>query len=587
MICEIAKNIGVYQDTCNVYVIKSGDRGLLIDTGSGSILDALPQWGINRVDNVLLTHSHYDQCFGISRMLDYGADVKAIAAERLYYSDMENREYWNRHYPLETSMTSYFVPSRGDDRVNCVLEPGSSFGWEGIQIDVISAAGHTKDQLAYVVHHESGNILFCGDALYGGGKVWMGYALDWDHWTSVGIDAACTTLERFQGLNLSMLAPSHGVVIEHNIADELESTLINLNEYSKLKSFEQYCGDKGFGRFSARVPYEYFYMADGVKAQKISEHLWVQDNSYFLISDNKECLMVDCGYPYMRHFLPKFSDMAGLEKISAAIVSHAHSDHTEGMSFLQKEMGTKVWALDRLKEILESPGKYWHPWSRWDSFKVDREFADGEKVKWNEYEMVFHWYPGQTAFTCAVETVVDGSKVLFSADNFFPVEQWHGTGGVMGLNRGLPDGYLHSAGKTLQIRPQWILPGHEFPFKFDSAEFEARERWAEELIRSMERLSPDGDWQTHFNPHASTIHPFMQSAFPNETVTVTLQGILSEETAGSLYWDLPDGFGIRQIPTEEKFEIHIPGGIRPGNYPLYAINMQEQGSMAFCIITTK
>src|SRR5438093_1239625 len=41
-----------YRDTCNVYLLVRGERGLLIDFGSGGILEHLDEAGVRAVDGV-------------------------------------------------------------------------------------------------------------------------------------------------------------------------------------------------------------------------------------------------------------------------------------------------------------------------------------------------------------------------------------------------------------------------------------------------------------------------------------------------------------------------------------------------------
>ena len=58
----------VWTDTCNVYVLRDGDAALLIDLGDGSVLEHLADIGVKRVEWVLLTHHHREQCQGIERI---------------------------------------------------------------------------------------------------------------------------------------------------------------------------------------------------------------------------------------------------------------------------------------------------------------------------------------------------------------------------------------------------------------------------------------------------------------------------------------------------------------------------------------
>src|SRR5690349_1658685 len=74
--------IFIWTDTCNVYVVRDGDAGLLIDLGDGSVLDHLAGIGVKRVEWVLFTHHHREQCQGAPRLHGTGAKIAAPEAER-------------------------------------------------------------------------------------------------------------------------------------------------------------------------------------------------------------------------------------------------------------------------------------------------------------------------------------------------------------------------------------------------------------------------------------------------------------------------------------------------------------------------
>src|SRR5436189_5837825 len=74
--------IFVWSDTCNVYVVRDGDAALLIDFGDGSVLDHLAEIGVKRVEWVLFTHHHREQCQGTPRLKPGEVRVAGPAAER-------------------------------------------------------------------------------------------------------------------------------------------------------------------------------------------------------------------------------------------------------------------------------------------------------------------------------------------------------------------------------------------------------------------------------------------------------------------------------------------------------------------------
>ncbi|HZB22762.1 MAG TPA: MBL fold metallo-hydrolase, partial [Gaiellaceae bacterium] len=66
-VIEVAPNVVRVADTCNVYALRSGRDAVLVDFGSGAVLDLLPELGIDRVTDVLVTHHHRDQLQGLAR----------------------------------------------------------------------------------------------------------------------------------------------------------------------------------------------------------------------------------------------------------------------------------------------------------------------------------------------------------------------------------------------------------------------------------------------------------------------------------------------------------------------------------------
>src|SRR4051812_39190616 len=83
----ILPNLWLYRDTCNVYVLRDADRALLIDLGSGDVLRHLPEVGVNRVEWVLYTHHHREQCQGHPRLASPGTSVAAPALEAGLFTD--------------------------------------------------------------------------------------------------------------------------------------------------------------------------------------------------------------------------------------------------------------------------------------------------------------------------------------------------------------------------------------------------------------------------------------------------------------------------------------------------------------------
>jgi len=607
---QIATDVYLYEDSCNVYLLKSGNKGLLIDIGSGAVLEHLRYAGVAQVDMALLTHAHRDQCFGMPAVIGHGAEIVAPQKEKPYLNKEEVRQFWNRHFPLVNSVTYYSVLSSGYEEVQCRLAAGDVIEWGGFRLEAIDAAGHTPGQLAYLLRHPDGDVLFCGDAACEGGKLWKGYSLEWHHCDPTGAEAACQTLVQLIRLAPQRLAPSHGSIVHGDVAGQLTLALEDLRSYKICTSFENYHIHTGGRLISPRVPVLSTVKIGHFTAWRLSERLWNQDNTYFLLSSNNRCLVVDCGYGYYQNFIPEFLEYLGCSGVDVVIPTHAHNDHVEYMPFLKNRYGAEIWALEHLCDVVEAPERYWQPFSRWANMTVDRKLQDRSEIAWNEYNLKFHWYPGQTAFGSAIETVVDGKHVLFTGDNFFPVDQWAGTGGIMGLNRGLPAGHTYSAERTLEIAPEWLLTGHAYPFLYDADEFQSRANWGREALRRMQKLAPPGsDWRIHFDPHYLSAYPFMQTVKRGERLMVWLVGESPESVHAAeeqWIWALPDGFAAepaqdRQFDTHlldhlhrlrftsrslytRPFEIAIPPDADPGTFAIY-VNDRRNAAIEAMFLT--
>ncbi len=90
---KISENLYRVSDVCNVYVIKSGDKALLIDSGDGRVLEVLKEIGVRKIDWVLHTHSHRDQCQGTPRLVEAGAEVAVPEKEERFFTDVQS--FWN------------------------------------------------------------------------------------------------------------------------------------------------------------------------------------------------------------------------------------------------------------------------------------------------------------------------------------------------------------------------------------------------------------------------------------------------------------------------------------------------------------
>jgi glyoxylase-like metal-dependent hydrolase (beta-lactamase superfamily II) len=136
---QVASGVYSYKDTCNVYAIVNDRRAILIDFGSGEILNRLQSLGVQNVDWILHTHFHRDQAQGDRIAMARGIKIGVPASERKYFDQAES--FWNGKTVMNLAdMRNEFFTLRQNVAVDFELKPWSVFTWNGISLNVLLRA---------------------------------------------------------------------------------------------------------------------------------------------------------------------------------------------------------------------------------------------------------------------------------------------------------------------------------------------------------------------------------------------------------------------------------------------------------------
>jgi len=542
-----------FDDCCGVYLLKHGQGGVLIDLGSGAALDHLHGVGVDELEGVFFTHAHRDQCQGAAKAAAEQIPLHFPQASRALVHPEERRDL-QPPSPLVGLYPGRFEQPPPLDGARFDARPDTRIPWGGGDLEVIAVPGHSPDQVAYLADLKEVRVAFCGDAFHSPGKIHEPYHLETDHYTGAGCRQAVEGLRVLRNARPSALCPAHGPITMGDVWRGLDETILALLHLAELK-------DTNCPR---RPAVARLLPPHSQRLMQLSPHLLVWNNSYLLLSDDGPVLMVDCGEPVNQSFHAQWREQIGPRPVEVVLVTHIHCDHVDGISALRAAGGIlgispqgdegsvpsppQVWALASLAPLLAQPHAYRRPFLPREAVSIDRPLADLAEFEWREYVLHAYESPGQTDLHALYATAVDGKKVVFSGDNFYPPQQWGGTGGLSGLNGGHPlRGWRGSIELMLMLEPDWVLASHVQPFPYRRADFEAMLGWSEAVADAMRALAPDGCLERHHDPHLIELFPYCQRLQGDAArVTARVQNPYPNPIQADLALVLPPGWGLER-----------------------------------------
>ena len=464
---KILPNLYLFRDTCNVYILKDNDEAIVIDFGSGGWYNALPEIGVAKIRHVLLTHAHRDQCYGLTSQDNWPFDIHCSNEDAPFFQPDRLQTFWKT---LQSGgcPANYAASRKPLPCVKGDLGESSELHWRNITVGVVPTPGHTRGALTYVVNWKGKTIAFCGGAAHAGGTIHQPYHLEWDHWTGQGALAAWHGLERLSGCRIDVLCSSHGSVLKKGANACVRQSQRRIMAFLKAK------GSVCNGAIDHWFPIE--RLETGI-ARVLPDLYLLGGNTYLLAGKDGEGLIVDPTLPSVER-IGEVMRVAGVKKISAAMATHYHRDHSDGLNWVRDKFGTKVWLHPWVAEPLRDRDVMNVPWLPTESIVPDRVLPEEGVFCWNQYRFNIRPFPGQTRWHCAFDTEIFGLHVLFSGDNFQPPTRWNGTGGFCAFNGcRFEEGFGRSAQIALDLNPDLICNGHGCVYQFDADHYRRILKW--------------------------------------------------------------------------------------------------------------
>ena len=506
----------VFNDTCQVYILRSGESAVLVDFGSGAVLDFLKKEGL-RVTDVLITHHHRDQVQGLDKAAQAGARIWVPYSEQNLFHSVD----W--HWQGRTVYNNYDVRQDRFSLLHSVavaglLEDYKAYTFGAATFTVLPTPGHTAGSVSLLLDINGKRLAFTGDLIYGPGKVWSLAATQWTYNGGEGLPATVASLLDLKGRALDVILPSHGQPITAPVEamDLLVEKLVELMrlriQNPRLLKFIEH-------------PYE-----------RLTPHLLRSQqnvaNTFVLLAESGKALLIDYGYDFMTgnpngteqfgrrpwlYSIPALKREFGVKQIDVVIPTHFHDDHVAGINLLRRVEGTKVWAAENFAEILENPGQYDLPCLWFDPIPVDRRLALNQPVQWEEYSLSVYGLPGHTLYAVAIGFEVDGVRVLATGD------QYSGNDGTelnyVYQNRFRSGDYRLTAELYAQVKPDLILSGHWEPLWVKDEHYwsQLRER-GETLERLHNDLLPEEIVGFGAEGFGARLKPYQVSAAGGSTI---------------------------------------------------------------------
>lgn len=495
---KLSDNLYVFEDCANVYVVKSGDRALLVDFGSGEVMERLCGIGVTGVDHVLVTHHHRNQVQGLCELDSIPFAVTVPEKEAHFFESV--RDFWNDlQIYINYNCRSHWNTLRKSIRVDNRVNGGDEIVWNGIRFTVIETPGNTDHSVSYTAVIDGRRVAFTGDLIAGPGKLVNWYDFHWNYYGfTQGIDASDRSFERLREWDAELLLPSHGAPV----SDPAAAMAVNSGIYEELRGM--------------LVPNQLQRQQHQVR--QILPHLvYVGKNCYAIISDSGKAFLYDYGYVEPEWIWMLKSDY-GVKSIDVVSYSHYHDDHNI-RTYEPVREGAKLWVFENMLDVFENPSGYKLPCLVPFPILADRVLTNGEKVRWEEYEFEFIRQPGQTEFHQALKVTVDGKKVMFTGDNTWNKRDHDKVrnGPVVPQNEYFLDGGFITCARTmLDYMPDLVCPAHTEEYSPSREDLEGFLGWAERLREVMTGLIDQPDPNFGMDYHWCRFYPYRSVAGEGE-----------------------------------------------------------------------
>ncbi len=544
------------------------------------------------VKKVLLTHHRRDVVAAARPAIDAGAEAVAPAAERSLIESPS--EFWNQFTKArfhDYAQQSTKILSEPLSVTRWVKE-GDQLQWHGLKLQVLDTPGYTRGAVSYVAEIDGKKIAFTGDLIYGDGKIFDLYSFQdaipeanirGYHGYGGRLAALIPSLRKVAAQKPDLLVPARGPVIRDPQAaiDKLVKRVQDLyrnyqstnalNWYFKEERLQK-CADRVLDKGDAQLQ-----LMSYSRHEKAPDWVFENATSRMLISDDGHGFLLDCGYQRVIDAVKKLMNTGLVKQVDGIFVTHYHDDHTDMVQAAAEEFKCPIYSTREYKDVLERPHAYHLPAMTSNAMKDVKGLKSGHKLSWQEFELTFHFFPGQTYYHGAMLAEKKGEKpIMFVGDAFSP----SGMDDYCVLNRNLAhddDGFLLCFKKLRAMKKDyWLVNEHiPFVFEFNDKELDGLEARFRERLRILGELFPWDDVNYGIDEQWAFFYPYGVEAGAKKQIDLEVR-ITNHSPVERTFQVTPHGRGGMKIVKAESTITLKPR--QSGKVRLTAVTPEQAGN---------
>lgn len=491
------------------------------------------------IEQLLLTHHRRDVLTAAREMATDELAIVAPLREQYWFE--QPHDFWktfvtSRFHDYAQYTTKILAAPLPVDRW---VKEGDVVRWRNIEFQVLETPGYTRGGVSYIAVIEGKKVAFTGDLIYGDGKVLDLYSFQdaipeaqirGYHGYGSRLESLVTSLRKVARQNPDVLIPSRGPIIRDprsaiaKLIKRVRSLYHNylstnaLHWYFKERRMRQ-CGDRVLGPNAdvELMPYCHH--------EQTPSWVFEQSTSRLLIAQNKHGFLLDCGNQRVIDTIKKLIEDQVIKQVDGIFVTHYHDDHTDSVQAAATEFQCPVYATREYKDVLEHPAAYHLPAMTANPIDDVKGVSDGHKIKWQEFDLTFRFFPGQTYYHGALFAEKPGSKpIFFIGDAFAP----SGIDDYCVLNRNLvhdDDGYVYCLQQLREMsKPYWLVNEHiPYVFSFSEKELDYLQSRYQKRVDILRELFPWDDPNYGVDEQWAVFYPYGVTSKPSDVVDLEVR----------------------------------------------------------------